>query len=40
MPTHNMWMRMAMGHGAGDAALMRELDWITRHRCLLFFLTV
>ena len=27
-----------MSHGAGDVALMRELDWTTRHRCSLSFL--
>ena len=26
-------MHVAMSHGAGDVAVMRELDWCTRHKC-------
>ena len=28
------WIDVAMSHGAGDAAMMRELDWVSRHMCL------
>ena len=42
MPRQPGWMHVAMSHGAGDVAVMRELDWGGRHACppVLLFLFI
>ena len=32
-PMTKQWTYIAMSHGAGDAELMRQLDWCARHKC-------